>query len=85
MSCHAVKGIISQVVLLHLLKNLHKIFNKMINVVINTDCEGACYRIYARQKFQIMPERCTSEQNIFITIIKTGLSGFKKYPFIFMR
>ena len=26
-------------------------------VVINTDCEGVCYRIYARQKFQIMPER----------------------------
>ena len=27
------------------------------NVVINTECEGVCYRIYARQKFQIMPER----------------------------
>ena len=25
-------------------------------VVINTECEGVCYRIYARQKFQIMPE-----------------------------
>ena len=22
---------------------------------------------------------------VFITIIKTGLPGFKKYPFIFMR
>ena len=38
-------------------------------VVINTECEGVCYRIYARQKFQIMPER----------------RGFKKYHFIFMR
>ena len=27
-------------------------------VVINTDCEGVCYKIYAWQKFQIMPERC---------------------------
>ena len=26
-------------------------------VVINTECEGICYRIYAWQKFQIMPER----------------------------
>ena len=27
-------------------------------VVINTDCKSVCYRIYTRQKFQIMPERC---------------------------
>ena len=27
------------------------------NLVINTECEGVCYRIYARQKFQIMLER----------------------------
>ena len=43
------------------------------NVVINTDCEGICYRIYGRQKFQIMPEHCQAEG-----IIKEFLPGV--YP-----
>ena len=43
------------------------------NVVINTDCEGVCYRIYTQQKFQIMPERLRREG-----IIKEFLLG--AYP-----
>ena len=31
--------------------------HSVLTVRINTDCEGVCYRIYAQQKFQIMPER----------------------------
>ena len=46
------------------------------DVVINTECEGICYR----QKFQIMPDRhqegiikefLPGEHEVFITITKT--------------
>ena len=33
------------------------LLQSLFPVVINTECEGVWYRIYARQKFQIMPER----------------------------
>ena len=37
------------------------LFYRKIIVGINTDCEGICYKIYARQKFQIMPEGIIKE------------------------
>ena len=54
------------------------------NVVINTECEGVCYRIYAQQKLR-RESIIKEEHEVFITIIKSDLSGFKKHAFIFMR
>ena len=34
-------------------------------IVINTSCSGVCYRIYARQKFQIMPDGALALFGIF--------------------
>ena len=34
-------------------KQAEGLLKDLSNVVINTECEGICYRIYAWQKFQI--------------------------------
>ena len=60
-SDHAFKTMWQRPCLCHLVKINRYFFQPgrpVFIIVINTECEGVCYKIYARQKFQIMPERC---------------------------
>ena len=51
----------------------------------NIDIVGQYGRIYARKKFKIMSEHRVQNNELFITIIKTGHFVAKKYTFIFAR
>ena len=59
-SHHAFKTIWRRPCFCHLIKikgYFLKLGRPVFIIVINSSCSGVCYRIYARQKFQIMPER----------------------------